>query len=242
MPSTRPPVPRRRHVTIPGILRETIQRRMAEFRYTSFSPFALELICFDLRKRREHLITRPFADDTPAVQEALDRELVHHYQPGYERRGLLLRAVFNDTAEIHREPLRGTYSAFRGNITAPEALRPCIEKRWRELGYRNYSAYVTAVIRYDLMLLGPHCYFNGEDKNPEILAALDAGTVQAFHANKPERGYLDYLIEAAAGQQLSWEERSRIMRRIAAKLREMVLKPRQPQAPEWSVPAQQPSG
>ena len=72
-----PRVPLRRQVTVPGILRETIQRRMAEFSYKSFSPFAVELVCFDLRKRREHLVTRPFADEPSAVQDALDRLMEH---------------------------------------------------------------------------------------------------------------------------------------------------------------------
>ena len=211
---------------MPGILRETLQKRWAEFRYPSFPPFALELICFDLRKRRDHLITRYFADDTPAAQDALDRELVRQYVPGHEERGPLIQALFCDVAETGRAIPRGNYAVYRNRVQYSDILRPCIETRWRELGYRSFSAYVTGLIRYDLLLLGPHTYFSGDDTDPDLLAALDKETAQIFQANKPQRLYLDTLIETAAGRRLTDEERAGIMRRIAAKLREMAMKPK----------------
>ena len=226
MPSTSSHAFVRRNVALPGMLQETIESRMAEFGYDAFSPFAIELICFDLRKRRYHLITQPFSEDNPSVQEALDRELVRQYSPGRERRGLLMQALFCDTAETGRAQIRGSFSLFRRRIQCPEVLQPCIEVRWRELGYRNFSAYVTGLIRYDLLLLGPHDYFNSEDTAPDVLAALNAETVRTFEANKPQPLYLDFLIDTAAGRRLTDEERSGVMRRIAAKLREMAMKPR----------------
>jgi hypothetical protein len=39
-------------------------------------------------------------------------------------------------------------------------LRSIIEIRWPELNYPNLSEYVTGLVRYDLMLGGPHTYFN----------------------------------------------------------------------------------
>ena len=83
----------RRHVGYPGILAETLQLRWSEFRYPSFPPYALELICFDLRRRRTHWITRHFSRETRRVQDALDRQLVAHYAPGAEARGPLVCAA-----------------------------------------------------------------------------------------------------------------------------------------------------
>ena len=232
MPRALSPSPKsyRSHVALPGILRQTIERRWEEFGYPSFPPFALELICFDMRKRREHLITRVFADDTPAAQDALDRELVRQYQPGQKARGPLIQAIFCEVGETERSLPRGDFAVFRSFVRYSEILRPCIEKRWHELGYRSFSAYVTSLIRYDLLLLGPHKYFNGDDTAPDLLAALDTETAQIFNANKPQRLYLDQLIEKAAGRKLTDEERAGIMRRIAAMLREKAMKPRRPAA------------
>jgi hypothetical protein len=35
-------------------------------------------------------------------------------------------------------------------------IRRMADIRWRELGYASLSAYVTGLIRYDLLLGGPH--------------------------------------------------------------------------------------
>jgi hypothetical protein len=214
----------RRNASLPGILEETVELRLAEFSYEAFSPYALELICFDLRKRREHVITRAFADDTEAVQDALDRELVSQYRPGKDGHGLLLQALSRDVAETRRPRPSQILSNFQRKIQCPELLDPCIEQRWQELGYRDFSAYVTGLVRFDLLLLGPHYDFSGHDKAPDILAALDAETFRIFQANQPQRMFLDSLIETAVGFALTDEERAGIMRGIARKIRAMILK------------------
>src|SRR5688500_13628976 len=85
-----------------GILQQTVRLRFAEFRYPSFPPYALELICFDLRRRRPHWVTLPFSRDTRRVQDGLDGELVRHYVEGEEARGLLVCAAMCETANAAR--------------------------------------------------------------------------------------------------------------------------------------------
>src|SRR6186713_779329 len=103
----------RRHVSLPGVLQSVLHRRYLEFRYPSFPPYALELVCFDLRLRREHDLTRVFADADDDAQETLDRLLARHYVPGPDARGLLLRAA-------HAEP-----------IPAAPPLRRGVYARWK---------------------------------------------------------------------------------------------------------------
>src|SRR5688500_676079 len=122
MPSSCPQSIIRIHATVPGILRETIERRWSEFGYPGFSPFALELICFDMRKRRDHLITRAFAVETASVQDALDRELVRQYVPGKKKRGLLMQALFCEIRDTGHAPIRGTYAAYRAHVHYSEVL------------------------------------------------------------------------------------------------------------------------
>jgi hypothetical protein len=53
--------------------------------------------------------------------------------------------------------------------------------RERCIETRGFSAYLTALIRYELLLLGPHKYYNGDDWGAARMAELDAKTVKAFH-------------------------------------------------------------
>ena len=76
-------------------------------------------------------------------------------------------------------------------------------------------AYLTALTRYDLLLLGPHKHYNGDDWGAARMAELDAKTVQAFHEAKPRTLYFDHLIDRSAGRELTSAERSARMREIA---------------------------
>jgi hypothetical protein len=197
----------RSRVILPGILTEIVRQRWKEFRYPGFSPFGLELICFDLRLRVPHEVTFRLAQEAEPVQDAIDRELYRQYRKGGERNGLLVQAVHGQIQAGGRAAPRGQFTSFQDHIRYSDALAPCIETRWQELGYAAFSDYVTALLRYDLLLLGPHNYFNGDDTGPEILAALDRETVREFHENRqPKRIYLDHLLEQAAGRPLTPEE------------------------------------
>jgi hypothetical protein len=199
--------PHRIRVGLPGILGEVVRQRWEEFRYPGFSPFALELICFDLRLRVPHEITACFAKQPARVQAAIDRALVRHYHPGADRDGLLIQAARGPWREPSQSAPRGELMKFRDHVRYSETLAPCIEQRWPEAGYDSFPDYVTAVLRYDLLLLGRHHLFSGDDKDPVILESLDRGTRREFEANvQPKRIYLDRLLQEVAARPLTQEE------------------------------------
>src|SRR5688500_2891709 len=75
------------------------------------------------------------------------------------------------------------------------------------------------LIRYDLMLLGPHKYFSGDDTDPIYLAALDRETYAQFHSHDPKHPIsLARLIEARAAQPLTEEARRARTREFGQKL------------------------
>jgi hypothetical protein len=213
-----------RRVSIPGVLAAVARQRSLEFRYPGFSPFALEMICFDLRKRVPHDVTVLVAQDPPEMQAAVDRELVRQYRPGPARHGILVQAACCDLAAAARPAPAGSFACERHHVRYSDLLAPCIETRWRELGYAKFSDYVTALLRYDLMLLGPHKYFSGDDTDPHYLAALDRKTVAEFHRHEGKAPiFLARLVEQQAGEPLTEEARRARMRDLAAKLRERAL-------------------
>ena len=213
-----------RRVSYPGIFADILPLRWAEFRYPAFSPFALELICFDLRRRVPHDVTLYLAQDPPEVQEAVDREIRRQYRPGPERNGILVQAACCHLAADARPAPCGSFVRARERVRYSDILAPCIEERWRELGYASFSDYVTALIRYDLMLLGPHKYYSGDDTDPHYLAKLDRKTAQKFHSIEPRAPiFLAHLIDRTAGQRLSEEDRRARMRELGRKLIERAL-------------------
>jgi hypothetical protein len=202
-----------------------VRLRWQEFRYPSFAPFALEMICFDLRRRREHLITATLASDTMEVQDALDAALAGSYCPGADARGPLVQAVMCEQANGQRDVPRGPFAKWRSHVFYSDVLAPCIEERWRECGYTSFSAYVTGLIRYDLLLLGPHEHYTGDDMDPALLRALDQKTRAEFYAReRPARLKLDHLLEQAAGRPLGPHERDARMLAVVAILKEWALR------------------
>ena len=47
----------RKNITIPGLLAPTVKQRCAEFGAGGFAPYAVELVCYDLRADAKHAIT-----------------------------------------------------------------------------------------------------------------------------------------------------------------------------------------
>jgi hypothetical protein len=196
-----------RRVSIPGELAAATRARWKQFRYPGFSPFALELICFDLRLRVPHEVTARLAQESERVQGAIDRALARYHHSDADRDGLLIQAARGEWSTPKRAVATGDLTKFRGLIRYSETLAPCIEQRWPEAGYESLSHYVTAILRYDLLLLGRHHLFSGDDKDPVILESLDRETRREFEANvQPKRIYLDRLLEKVAGRPLTQEE------------------------------------
>ena len=83
----------RKSITIPGSLASAVKQRCREFGYASFTPYVVELVCYDLPSNAKHAITLAIANDTQAAQDAVDTELVARYRPGQQREGLLIQLV-----------------------------------------------------------------------------------------------------------------------------------------------------
>jgi hypothetical protein len=137
----------------------------------------------------------------------------------------LIWTILQQKANTHRhDPIEpGLMMCHREVILFPGKLQPLIEERWEELGFDSLSAYVTSLIRYDLLLSGPHKYFDGRDMSKELRAALDLRTTREFYAERRQKILLDYLIEQAEGRELSPAEREGAINRIVGQLRQNAL-------------------
>ena len=232
---------------LPGLLEKAIRVRAKEFYYWSLSPFFTELVCFDLRNRVPHVVTQPLSVEPRAVQDAIDREIIRNYVPRTPRNYCLLdRLLAQLTAAGHlgewlnqsaseipferppenpeTKPHDGPASKFPVGVRFPARLRSIIEIRWAELNYASLPEYVAGLTRYDLMLGGPHTYFNGRDKQRYLLDSLDIETELTFHARtKRRRILLDYMIEEAMGRPMRDDERHEVMLALAQRLRAVAL-------------------
>jgi hypothetical protein len=217
----------RLHVSVPGRLRAALVVRMKEVKSLSFSKFVIELIAFDLRRRKPHLITGPIALQSAAVQEAIDRLIVLHYIPGLAEIGGFLEALLKNRID----------SAPRGNVPAqvivclkkhvhlPASLHEEVLIRIEELGFTWASEYITSLLRFDLLCAG-HLYFPGDRHyTRQQLKELDAWTKKAFHDARrnpivtlPER-----LADEAAGRTLTQWERRRALTEAWRRLREAAV-------------------
>ena len=107
----------RKSITVPGLLAPTVKERCREFGHFIFTPYAVELVCYDLRSDAKHSITLEIARDTQPAQDAVDRELVARYRPGQPRKGLLVQLV----DRIHR--LQSIAAASRHDLPLPPLRR-----------------------------------------------------------------------------------------------------------------------
>jgi hypothetical protein len=214
------PIGRRSHVNYPGRLTTVIGERIIELERGNFSVYVIELVCFDLRKRCKHSITGPLFEKSLHVQDAVDRQIIRNYRPFVSRRGEFIQSLVDDVVLNYVAPdstdgfVRKEYQW----VVFPPLLREIIGIRWRELGFTGVSQYVTSVIRYDLLVGGPHTFFRGDDCTPEMCRSLDLETIQLFHANDHSSTLADYIVRKAAGRKLSREESDAALRDVSEKL------------------------
>jgi hypothetical protein len=231
---TKPPQKSRRppqwrsNVTYPGRLATIIAERIIELERGTFSIYAIELVCFDLRKRREHSITGPLFEKSLEVQDAVDRQIIRNYRPFTTRRGEFIQSLVEDAVLNYVAPdsSDGLVSKEYEWVVFPPLLREIIGIRWRELGFTGISQYVTSVLRYDLLLGGPHKYFRGGDCTPEMCRSLDLETIELFNLNYQPRTLADHLVEEAAGRKLTREECDAELRRVGEKLQHRAVEAR----------------
>ena len=195
----------RLRVGVPGLLMLAALDRAKAHGYPGFSPSALELICCDLRFQCVHDLTLLIAKQPAHIQHAIDCELFRQRREGAERCGPLMQVIQGTRLPPVRLVPRGDLAVAWDHVRFSDTLAPCIKQRVHQAGYKTFSAYVTALVRYDLLLLGQHL-FNGADKDPDILAALDQETRRTYNEGRPRRSYLRYRLEDRAGRKLSDEE------------------------------------
>ena len=219
------------NITLSGTLAPVIPIRYGEFFYRSFSPFGLELICFDMRINTPHLVTEPYARDPQHVQDAIDRDIACHYRPGAPRNKETIMAALTRSqtvaAKARLEPIvaipeSGCVSQ-RFHVAIPEILMPAVEKRITVLGFTSLSAYLQSLVRYDMLIGGPHLYFNGKHKDPELLAALNLRTSRIASEGKRQKILLEYMIEEASGKKMTFEELDKVKQQLCAVYREGAL-------------------
>jgi hypothetical protein len=217
----------RKNITIPGLLAPSLRLRAAEFGFRTLSPFVFDLVSYDLRSGASHTITVAISRDTQSAQDAVDAEIVRRYRPGQPREGLLVQVI---------EQLDQMRSLARNRNPAPplkaEAERVMfqsriwedVDGRWQELGYSSLSAYVTGLVRYDLLISGPH----RAKATAENRAKQDATARQSvLHYRKGQRRklYLDHLIERTAGRAMAEPELELMKTKIVQHLQGIVLEP-----------------
>jgi hypothetical protein len=216
----------RKNISVPGLLSKALHLRTREFGHRNVSPLIIDLVCYDLRSCAPHPITLAISQDTQAAQDAVDAELAARYRPGQQRNGLLVEFIerLSEIRSIARHaeaplPLKTKAE----HVMFPAVIWPLADLRWRELGYTSLSAYVTGLIRYDLLLSGPH-KFDARHARRKIQAMLNRETQATRARGRSRKLFLDYLIEQAEGRAMSQGEldsrKSEIAKRLLQVLRD----------------------
>ncbi len=217
----------RKSITIPGLLAPAINQRCAEFGHAIFTPYVVELVCYDLRSDANHEITVEIAHDTQAAQDAVDRELVVHYRPGQPRSGLLVELVerigrLQTVAAQSRHQTAPALSAVPERITFPLDIWLLADPRWQDLGYPSLSAYITGLIRYDLLVGGPHASTTADCRS-RLQRRLTRKTLADRRKSRRRKILLDHLIEEGQGRPVPARELERVKARIVEELRRIAL-------------------
>jgi hypothetical protein len=89
-----------------------------------------------------------------------------------------------------------------------------MRERMEQLGFAHLSQYVISLIRFDLLVGGPHKHHTGKETRKEC-RALDAKTHDTFHNQPPKKCMIDYVIEEICGREMTPEERDDALRKVS---------------------------
>ena len=92
-------------------------------------------------------------------------------------------------------------SAVSEPIPFPADIWPLADEQLKELGYGTLSAYITGLIRDDLLVGGPHTYATGEVRS-KVQRAITRKTVVARLKSGQRKILLNHLIERALGHRV----------------------------------------
>lgn len=216
----------RKNITLPGLLASVVRERSHELGFRTLSPFVVDLVSYDLQGGAKHTITIAISKDTQAAQDAVDAELVSRYRPGQPRLGLLVQVVerLSELRAQARHAPPPPLNAKPERITLPVRLWEIVDLRWQDLGYASLSAYITGLVRYDLLVGGPH-RSQGPIVRRAAQDALARDTVAKHRRGQKRKLYIDHLIERAEGRPLQETELEKIKAKIARHLRTVLLAP-----------------
>jgi hypothetical protein len=171
---------------------------------------------------------------------AVDRELVARYRPGQPRKGLLVQLVDRihrlqsiAAASRHDLPLP-PLSAVAERVTFPFEIWRLVDVRWKELGYRSLSAYITGLIRYDLLVSGPHSSITADCRS-KLQRKLTRKTLADRRKGRRRKILLDHLIEEAEGRPIPEQELERVKARIVKELRRISFSPGSAKMPAHTI-------
>ena len=165
MPS-RPPKPATTfsyNLCLPGALMPAIRRRMAELKSKNLSHFVTELAGFDLRRLRAHTLTGPLAHKPLAVQHAVDLAIDQHYVEGVKsNREQMDRIVLIGPNESGTPGEIAPVKKEKHRVWLRTLHREAMLARAAALGFDGLTDYFISLIRFDLLLGGPHGEFPGD--------------------------------------------------------------------------------
>jgi len=113
-------------------------------------------------------------------------------------------------------------SAIPERVTFPFDIWRLVDVRWSDLGYPSFSAYITGLIRYDLLVSGPHSSITADCRS-KLQRKLTRKTLAARRKGSRRKILLDHLIERVEGRPVPKEELQRVKAQIAKAIRDMSL-------------------
>jgi hypothetical protein len=109
-------------------------------------------------------------------------------------------------------------SAIPRRVTFPFDIWRLADLRWSDLGYRSFSAYITGLIRYDLLVSGPHSSITADCRS-KLQRKLTRKTLADRRKGRRRKILLDHLIEKREGRPVPQEELEKVKASIAQELR-----------------------
>ena len=214
------------NLCLPGVLIPTIERRIEELDSGNLSRYVIELVCFDLCRLRAHTLTGPIARKPANVQHAVDLAIDRHYVPGRKsNREQMDRIAMIGPDEANALGEIAPVKKVKSRVWLRSLHRDAMKQRSAALGFRSLTEYITSLIRFDLLLGGPHGAFpGGKEFTVAEIMAMDEKTLRTFQENKPRKCMVDYAVEEAAGRVMSLEERDEELARVSENLCEHAVK------------------
>ena len=182
-----------------------IARRMKELKSGNLSRYVIELVAFDLCRLRAHSLTGPIAQKPLHVQHAVDLAIDRNYVDGKRsNKEQMDRIAKMGPEEVAALGDLGPVKKEKHRVWLRSLHREAVIERSAELGFPDIGEYITSLIRFDLLLGGPHDKFPGDKQfNRAEVLELDKITLEIYEANKPRKCMVDYVVEEIAGRPMT---------------------------------------